>query len=181
MTATAAPTPGAGDVLAPTRGLRTVAAVFAGVCAVTVAAALAAALFPSLGPGQDPRPTLHGRPGEVLSIVANNMRVFGGPLVLVATGWTVGRTRLLGDLVLAAIAAGNVVVVGLALGRHRGELMPYLPHLPIEWAAFSVALACWIAHRGSRPGPRVVLPYAAAVLLLALGAAAVEVYAVPHR
>ena len=182
MSATTFPatSPGAsqGD---PRSAARVLGWVSLAVVGLTAGGALLGLVFPALGPAGSPRPTLVGTPGEVFSIFANNLRVFAAGPALVLCRWTVGRTRTVGDVVLGVVAGGPVLTVGLAIGRHGGALLPYLPHLGLEWAALCVSLACWVVHRGRSAQLGALLPYAAATLVLAIAAAAVEVYAVPHR
>lgn len=178
------PSPSPTLAVAPTLQLRPAARQAAVVAAVVVAATIASAvvglLVPTLAPSGSPTPTLQGTVGEALSIFINNARVLAVPLGLTAVGWTVGRTRIVGDAVVAGLAAASVVPVGLAIGDHGRELAPYLPHLPIEWAALSVAVAAWVAHRGRAATPRTLVPYVLATVVLVALAAAVETAAIPH-
>lgn len=154
------------------------------VLVLTVLAAVASALWPELGSGRHPRPTLHGTPGEALSIFVTNARTLIAPLLLAAGRWHTGRaTRHIGDVLVAAAVIANPVMVGLALGRHPAELLAYLPHLPLEDAALAIAASAWVARRlpstaGGRPAG--VLGCAVLTLAVALLAALVETYAVPH-
>ena len=72
------------------------------------------------------------------------------------------------------------MVVGLALGRDQGSLVPYLPGLPCEWAALAVAAAAWLAARRGQDRPAAIAPYGAGVLALAAIAAALETFMTPH-
>ena len=154
------------------------------IVALTAVAAAASAVWPQLGPGRQPRPTLHGTPGEVVSIFVTNARTLIAPLLLAAGRWHTGRTTChVGDVIVAAIVVSNPVMVGLALGRHPIELLAYLPHLPIEDAALAVAASAWVARRvrrGDDPPPASIARYAAMTAAVALFAAIVETYAVPH-
>jgi hypothetical protein len=158
--------------------------VAATIVVVTLLAAVASALWPELGPGRDPRPTLHGTPGDAVSIFVTNARTLIAPLLLAAGRWHTGRaTRHLGDAVVATVVIANPVMVGLALGRDPIELLGYLPHLPLEDAALAIAASAWVARRLPHPGgrrPGGVVRCAALTLAVALLAALVETYAVPH-
>ena len=155
------------------------------IVALTAVAAAVSAVWPQLGPGRQPRPTLHGTPGEVVSIFVTNARTLIAPLLLAAGRWHTGRTtRHVGDVVVAALVISNPVMVGLALGRHSLELLEYLPHLPIEDAALAIAASAWIARRvrsaAESPPPASVARCTAVTAAVALLAAFVETYAVPR-
>jgi len=154
------------------------------IVALTAVAAAVSAVWPQLGPSGDPRSTLHGTPGEVMSIFVTNARTLIAPLLLAAGRWHTGRTtRPIGDVVVAALVISNPVMVGLALGRHPIELLAYLPHLPIEDAALAIAASAWIVRRvrnGDDPPPASMLRCAVLMLVVALLAAIVETYAVPQ-
>jgi len=154
------------------------------IVALTAVAAAVSAVWPQLGPGRQPRPTLHGTPGEVVSIFVTNARTLIAPLLLAAGRWHTGRTtRPIGDVIVAALVISNPVMVGLALGRHPIELLAYLPHLPIEDAALAIAASAWIVRRvrnGDDPPSASVARCTAVTAAVALLAAIVETYAVPH-
>ncbi|HEV7806757.1 MAG TPA: hypothetical protein VGO80_13110 [Solirubrobacteraceae bacterium] len=156
----------------------------AAVVVLTVLGAVASAVWPELGPSRHPRPTLHGTPGEAVSIFVTNARSLIAPLLLSAGRWHTGRaTRHIGDAIVAAVVIANPVMVGLALGRHPTELLAYLPHLPLEDAALTIAASAWVVRRlpGADRRPTAhVLRYVALTLAVALLAAVVETYAVPH-
>jgi hypothetical protein len=153
------------------------------ILALTLLAAIAAARWPQLGPPRRPHPTLDGTPQEALSILAANLRTLIAPLLLCAGRWHTHRvTRLVGDLLVAALVTANPLMVGLALGRHPTELVVYLPHLPLEDAALAMSAGAWLARRLPTGGqPHIGLAVCASLTLaLAALAAAVETYAVPH-
>lgn len=86
------------------------------------------------------------------------------PLVIARAGF---------DLLIAAIAALNVCVVGLALGAYGPRMARALaPHAPVELAAFSLALAAyWMARRQELAPRRLLGAWGGAMFLLALAAA----------
>jgi hypothetical protein len=161
--------------------------------AVTTLAAIAGTLDHALVPSTPPRPTLHPTLAAAAAILANNARVLALPyglliLHLDAVRWG----RLLGDALLAGVLAANAITVGLAIGRWQTRLVPYLPHLPLEWAAAGIATSVWVrtlaTHRRDPAGGHAQAPgshehvIAAAIttLLLLTAAAAVEVLLTPH-
>jgi hypothetical protein len=77
------------------------------------------------------------------------------------------------------VLGANVLRVGLALGRWRIRLLPYLPQLPLEWLAAALAGAAWLALRADAQR-QTALAYLAAVLVVVVAAAAVETMATPH-
>jgi hypothetical protein len=157
--------------------------VAAAIAVVTLLSAIVAAIAPQLGPGTSPHATLRGTPGEAVAILAHNARTLIAPLVLCAGRWHTGRvTRHLGDLLVAALVVANAAVVGAALGRYPTELPAYLPHIPLEDAAVAIAAGAWLAHRLPRRAgmPPNLAPAAGLTLVVAIAAAIVETYAVPH-
>jgi len=169
----------------PEMPLHPVALVVLAIVAVTLLAAIAGALMPELAPDRGPRPTLHGTPGEALSILLINVRTLSLPLLLSAGRWHTSRlTRYVGDVAVAAIVVANALLVGVALGRYPAELPRYLPHLALEDLALAVAASAWVTRRLPRRAaagaPASVLRCALLTLTVAVLAALVEVYAVPH-
>jgi hypothetical protein len=147
---------------------------------LTALGVLLARLAPALAPSTHPHQTLHRTPGELASVIANNLRVLAAPFLLTVFRWPGGRlTRRLGDLVIAALVAENTIAVGLALGRWGERLLPYVPQLPLEWTALGIAGAAWLTARDGSRG-RVFAVYALATLALTISAAAVEVELTPH-
>lgn len=125
-------------------------------------------------------PAAPGDARMAASIVANNAREAAIPML-----FTLLRARqrwviLLGDAVVTGCLAANVAIGGLALGAYGPGLLDYLPHWPLEWAAFALALTAW---RRARTGTRDVCE----LLLLALfcasllcAGALIETYTVPQ-
>jgi hypothetical protein len=141
---------------------------------------LLAQFVPGLAPSTRPHPTLHGTLGELASVIATNLRVLAAPFLLAVFRWPAGRlTRRLGDLLIAALIGENTIAVGLAIGRWGERLLPYVPQLPLEWAALGITGAAWLTARNSGGG-RVLAVYALATLALTISAAAVEVELTPH-
>ena len=174
-TGTPAPATGAHGELAR------VARVAGAVWGLTLAAAFIVALTGALAPGGHPHPVLHGTPSEALGLLAHNLRALFAPLILALARWGRGRlTRTAGDVIVIAIVLANTTTVGAALGRFGVTLLPYLPHLPLEWSALTLATCAWVAQRTGPPRPQLVARYGAGTVALAAAAAAVETFAVPH-
>jgi hypothetical protein len=157
-------------------------------CWVTLAAttalgAAAAIAWPALGPASRPHATLHPSFDAIASISLNNVRVLAAPFILAAARFGATRSsRFTGDAIVATILVGNAVAVGLALGRWRGALIPFVPQLPIEYLAAATAAAAWLHARRHGPprAPQMAVANAAATIGLAAAAAAIEVLLTPH-
>jgi general stress protein CsbA len=156
---------------------------------VTAIAAAAGAADPALVPNTPPHPTLHPTFGAIASIFVNNARVLALPFLLVVFRFDRVRWgRAVGTILLAGILAGNAITVGITLGRWQGRLVPYLPHLPLEWTAAGVAAGVWAAavtaRRDQADHDRTALRgqvVAGVLTLVLLAAAAVtEVLLTPH-
>ena len=142
------------------------------VLALMTAGAIAAIIAPGLAGSTRPHPTLTGSLSDVLGILANNLRVLAVPFLLWLLRFQDSRVgRMVGDGVMLALAGVSTVTVGIALGRWRTRLIPYLPHLPVEWAALIVAVATWLLIRGGHASGRQLLALGGtvAVLLCAAG------------
>ena len=159
--------------------------------AVTAIATIAGTFDHALAPSAPPHPTLHPTLAAAASILANNARVLALPYGLVILRFdTVRWGRTLGSALLVGVLGANAVTVGLALGRWHGRLVPYLPPLPLEWAAAGLAASVWARalatgrrdHGHLAPAADWRGPAAAAAITLALlaGAAGAEVLLTPH-
>jgi hypothetical protein len=150
---------------------------------ITLFAALAAAIDPALAGATRPHPTLRPTAGEVISILITNARVCALPVLLSLFGFQHRRlSRRLGDALTGLVLAGNAVLVGVELGRWQTRILPYLPHLPVEWLAVGAAAGIW-AHARTTPEPgehRGLVIHAGAVAVLLAAAAVVEVLLTPH-
>jgi hypothetical protein len=157
-----------------------IADAYAGLWTVTCVGVLVGAAAPDLAPGGHPHPALHGTLGDFASIAIANARVLSAPFLLALFRFRSDRRwRQLGDLLVVLLLGGNALRVGLALGRDRDALLPYVPQLPLEWLAAALAAAAWLTLRtGCRK--RTGLAYVAAVLVLVAAAAAIETICTPH-
>jgi hypothetical protein len=152
------------------------------VLALTFMGVAAAVIDPQLAGSTRPQPTLTGSLSDWLSILGTNLRVLAVPFLLAALRFPATRLgRILGDLVVAAFTAFSTLTVGVAIGRWRGRLIPYLPHLPLEWLALSLALAAWLLIRTGHARLRQLAELAVVIVVLLTSAAAVETWATPHR
>lgn len=163
------------------RAARAAIACTATLVAVTALAAIAGTVDHALAPSTPPHPTLHPTLAAAAAILLNNARVLALPFgLLVLRCDTIRWGRTLGSALVVGVLSANAVTVGLALGRWQGRLVPYLPHLPLEWAAAGLAASVWaraLATRRRDPGD--LARAAAMTLLLLAAAAAIEVLLTP--
>ncbi|MGI9097115.1 MAG: hypothetical protein ACR2H2_01240 [Solirubrobacteraceae bacterium] len=166
----------------PRGHIRRVACIWLLTLGLTAAGVVLGLLVPALAPGDTPHATLHGSVGEAAGILLHNLRVLAAPVILAAAHWSEQRaTRLVGDVIVAAIVVSSPLVVGVAVGRHGEMLLRFLPHVPLEWAALSIAIATSLTSRtGHRLTGRALAAYGIAVVAAASVAATVETVAVPH-
>ena len=137
---------------------------------------------PTLAGSSRPHPTLTGSLGDAAGILQNNARVLAAPFLLVVLDFPDNRLgRRAGDLIVAALTAASTVPVGIELGRWQGRLLPYLPQLPLEWAALAVAVHVWISGRSGRGPTHRLMVLAVLTLALLIAAASLETWATPHR
>ncbi len=157
---------------------------------VVLAMALACAVLPAarrlahVAFGLALRARLHPPPAPsaagALSLLANNARAAGWPLLPCALD--AGRYPVLRRLVDVTVLLGvavNLLPVGAALGVYRVRLLPYLPQLPFELYGVTSAAAGWRASR-RRLHRRELAAAAASVLIALILAAVLETWAVPH-
>jgi hypothetical protein len=116
-------------------------------------------------------------------IFGHNARGLAGVLGLLMVAQLAARSpaparaqlvlRSAGEVVLAGVIAGNLLVLGAAIGGYGTRmLVAMLPHGPVELAAYSLALGLYL--RGCRralPAARMAVVACASVALLALAAA----------
>jgi hypothetical protein len=165
-------------LLMPTAPLRA----FAWLLGLTLLAALAVGAAGSAEALQswfafEPGPRKAGI-GHALNIWLANLRVLG-LLLLAALAVQARHLRPVLDAVAVLIIGANVTLVGLALGAYGAPLLPWLAHVPLEWAGLAFGLAAYTRARDHTPClPAVAQAGAAGAGLLAL-AAAVEVWATP--
>jgi hypothetical protein len=152
------------------------------VLALTALGALLSTIAPALAGHTRPHPTLTGSLGDALAILQNNLRVLAAPFLLCLLKFPASRLgRRAGDLLILALAADSVIPVGLELGRWHAKLLPYLPQLPLEWAALTVAITAWLTARHDHMRPRQLAVLATTTAALLAGAASIETWGAPQR
>jgi hypothetical protein len=113
-------------------------------------------------------------PGEALGIALQNGRIAAATVLCALTVSRLPRRgRFVVDAGLAAVLAFNALIVGLALGAYGERLVvATAAHLPIEFAAFSVAGGAYLSAR-RRPLPSHSLAYAGGLSSVLLVVAAI--------
>jgi hypothetical protein len=161
------------------RALAVAAALVVGMTALGVVLGV---LAPALAGHTRPHPALSGRFGNAAEIVGTNLRVLAAPFLLWLLKFPQSRLgRQAGDILVLAVVAINTLTVGIELGHWRGQLIPYLPQLPIEWAALSVAVAAWLRARDNHANRRQLAVLATVTAVLLVAAAGLETWCTPHR
>ncbi len=152
------------------------------VLALTAVGGLLGVLAPGLAGNVRPHPALTGTLGTAAGIFANNLGLLAVPFALCLLGYNTDRvSRHTGDLLLLVLVTVNALRVGVELGRWRGQLIPYVPQLPLEWTALAIAASVWLTARTQTINRRHLMILAAATVLLLTTAAAVETWGTPHR
>jgi hypothetical protein len=123
------------------------------------------------------------RPAEAASIFLHNLRALSaiGGLLLVAQSphWNTGdrqpgpiqrMLQRVGEALLAAAVAANVIVIGASLGAYGPPMVSAaLPHGPVELTAYALALALYLQGRHRRlPMGHIVVVGSLSVATLAL-------------
>lgn len=120
--------------------------------------------------------------GLVLSIAINNTLHAIWPFTLGPLGARRNRlTRTLADgAVLANLLVAGVLVGG-ALSGYGLRMLPYLPHVPLEWAGIAVGASGWLVERERPMRPSALAGALASLAGLLLCAALLEAALAPHR
>lgn len=126
----------------------------------------------------NPPPALWG----VLALAAHNVRIASWPLLLgvLGTHRSPRAVRAL-DAIVALAALANIAPVGVALGAYGPRLLPFIPQLPLEWAALALGTSSWLSQRKAPLHLREGLVLFGLIVCLLLGAAVLERAGVPHR
>ena len=152
------------------------------VIALTAVGALLEMIAPAVAPNTRPHATLTGSLSDAAAILENNLRALATPFLCVALGLPDSRLgRHTGDLLVLAITALSAIAVGIELARWNTILLPYIPQLPVEWAALSTAVTAWLAARRGAVDRWAVTELAVLTAVLLALAACLETWCVPHR
>jgi hypothetical protein len=119
---------------------------------------------------------------RVLSLAAHNFPIVAWPLLLGVMGAHHNRLgRFSADVAVLASALVNTASTGAAIGAYGARLLPFIPQLPLEWAALALGVSAWLMQRRRAllVGEALGLLLLMAAMLLA--AAVPETFMVPHR
>jgi hypothetical protein len=159
-----------------------IAAATGTVVGLTAVGLMLGTIDPALAGRTPPHPVLTGTVGATLTILENNVRVLAVPFLLSAFRFPATRIgRYAGDLLIVGVTAANSVAVGVELGRWHDRLIPYIPQLPLEWAALTVAGCAWLVARKNNTHACELTVLASITVLLLIGAASLETWCTPHR
>ena len=105
------------------------------------------------------------------TVLLHNARPVVGILIAACVASRLGRARVVLDVALTAIAAVNATLIGAALGAYGTRIVGRLAHLPLEYAALTIAGATYLAHRHTPPRATTIVAAAtSAFASLAAGA-----------
>ncbi len=118
---------------------------------------------------------------HILALAAHNIPIAAWPLLLGLRGAQASRNarRAANGLLLACVLA-NTIPVGAALGTYGTRLVPYIPQLPVEWAALAAGCASWAVQRERPQSVLQRLMWLGLIVALLSAAATLETIAVPH-
>jgi hypothetical protein len=177
------------------RDARTAFAIAAGllvVAAATAAAVWLAAAAPVRGSLGFTFTGVPARFDELVSILANNLRVLAGVFVACLVVQTArGRTSVratqsplmrvlpwICDAVILAVVLAHALLIGAGVGAYGDRMVrALLPHGPLELSAYSLALSLYVAGRRGPLAPARWIAVGALCVLQLLVAAALEVFA----
>ncbi len=120
--------------------------------------------------------------GHILALAAHNIPIACWPLLLGVLGTHRHRIamRVADGLLLAAMVA-NTLPVGVALGAYGTAVLPYLPHLPLEWGGLALGASGWRLQRQRALTVSQGIAVFALIAFVLLAAAALETAGVPHQ
>jgi hypothetical protein len=120
--------------------------------------------------------------GHVVALAAHNIPIASWPLLLGVLG--AHRHRLathVADGVLLACIIVNTLPVGAALDAYGGAVLPYLPHLPVEWGGLALGASAWLVQRRQALTVSEGIGLFLVIACVLLCAAVLESVGVPHR
>jgi hypothetical protein len=161
---------------------RPIARATAAVISLTAAGAVLDTLDPALAGQTLPHPTLTGSVGDAAGILANNARVLAAPFVAITLGFqdsSYGRRA--GDALTLLVVGTSALPVGIAIAHWGTSLLPYIPQLPVEWAALATAVSAWLASRHGAVDIASTARRGLATAALLIVAAGLETWCTPHR
>jgi hypothetical protein len=115
-------------------------------------------------------------------VAAHNIPIASWPLLLGVLGAHHHRLAThIADGVLLACIIVNTLPVGAALGAYGGAVLPYLPHLPLEWGGLALGASAWLVQRRQALTVSEGIGLFLLIACVLLCAAVLESVGVPHR
>jgi hypothetical protein len=120
--------------------------------------------------------------GHVLALAAHNIPIASWPLLLGVLGAHHHRLAThIADGVLLACIIVNTLPVAAALGAYGAAVLPYLPHLPVEWGGLGLGASGWLVQRRQTLTVSEGIGLFVLIACVLLCAAVLESVGVPHR
>ena len=117
---------------------------------------------------------------DALGILGTNARVTAALLLAAVAVAGLAPLRPVLDVFVITIVVANAALVGIATGAYGPAALPWLVHLPLEWAALGTAAAEYTRARAGPLRPRHVARSAGVTALLLILAAVSETYLTPQ-
>lgn len=163
--------------------------IYAVMLALTVAVPLSGIGLPFIGDAARdlfPTPPAPHEPatlGVLLGTALSNLWIAGWILLLPFAGLHAHPiSNAIATAAICLMLAINALGVGAAIAAYPATL-DYLPHLPLEWAAFAIAAAAYVTLRPAARGRALLIRQMRLAQLLAvllIAAAAIETTVPPH-
>lgn len=121
-----------------------------------------------------------GTPQELVDIATTNTRVVLG---IALAAWAPSRAPALrtpADLLVLTIVVANTAFVGSAVGAYAAEAIPWLVHLPVEWAALAIVVGLYATARRRHVSLTAWTAATTAALALVVAGALAETFLTPQ-
>jgi hypothetical protein len=107
-------------------------------------------------------------------VLLHNARPVVGLLLGACVASRLGRSRIVLDVAVIAFISVNAILIGVALGAYGAAIAARLAHVPLEYAALTVAGGSYLAHRHQPPRVAPMATTAVAALTFVAAGALVE-------
>lgn len=81
---------------------------------------------------------------EAVGYFTTNIRVLGAVLLAAWARMRIGVLARVLDIAVVTLVTANVGLVGAAVGAYGVAALPWLTHLPLEWAALATVVRCYV-------------------------------------
>ena len=117
---------------------------------------------------------------EALAITTANARVLGAVLLAALAVRAAPVLKPALDALVGLVVGANAVLVGIAAGTYGARALPWLIHLPLEWAAVGTALGLYAIARRRPPGHQELAGAGVTIATALATGAAAETYITPQ-